>query len=129
MLSSTKAAQFVTFAGYRADIAELMRSASVGAIASTGWDSFTMSSVEMMSSGLPLIVSDLQGLSETISNKVNGYLFPPSDHLSLARKIAELVSNDELRTSMSIASRNRASRLFSRHTQVHELAKVLNTFR
>ncbi|MEP1728008.1 MAG: glycosyltransferase family 4 protein, partial [Marinobacter sp.] len=61
MLQSSQALEHVTFAGYRKDVPQLMRSAYIGTIASTGWDSFTMSSVEMLSSGLPLIVSELQG--------------------------------------------------------------------
>lgn len=126
MLNNKKAEQHVTFAGYREDIEQLMASATLGVIASTGWDSFTMSSVEMMASGLPLIVSDLEGLSETIVNGDNGYLFSPGNVIELADSIQELVSNEVLQARFSKASRDRAVDLFSKDKQVKRLSEIMN---
>lgn len=125
MLEGKKAKQNVTFAGYRDDIPQLMQSSSLGVIASTGWDSFTMSSVEMMSSGLPLIVSDLEGLSETIEHNVNGYLFTPGDSDALAKYIRNLIGDDKLRYKFSVSSRNRAVNLFSEEVQAQALSKII----
>lgn len=125
LLTGSGARQHVTFAGYRTDIPELMRSAYIGVIASTGWDSFTMSSVEMMASGLPLIVSDLQGLSETIDQDENGYLINPGDYQDLANKIMTLVDDAELATRFSVSSRARAENLFSQQTQIQHLTAII----
>lgn len=125
LLVGTEAEAQVTFAGYRADIAELMRSSSIGVIASTGWDSFTMSSVEMMSAGLPLIVSNLQGLGETIEPDVNGFHIQPGDYLGLAEKIMQLLTDQQLAQQFSAASRARAKLLFSRELQVKRIASLL----
>ena len=118
----------VTFAGYRTDIPELMRSSYLGVIASTGWDSFTMSSVEMMASGLPLIVSDLQGLSETIEPNLNGFLINPGDHEQLATHIKTFVEQPELAKKFSSASRKRAEELFSVDGQISAFAKLIKTY-
>ena len=118
----------VTFAGYRSDVPELMRSSHIGVIASTGWDSFTMSSVEMMASGLPLIVSNLQGLSETIEPNKNGFLIIPGDHEQLAANIKTLVNNSELANQFSIASRKRVERLFSIEGQINAFAKLIEQY-
>lgn len=125
MLQNSPAESHVTFAGYRTDIEHLMRSSSVGVIASTGWDSFTMSSVEMMSSGLPLIVSNLQGLAETISSGVNGYHLSPGDYGGLANLLEMLLTNEALRKSFSEQSRKRALDLFSRKIQVRAMAELI----
>lgn len=125
MLTGTAAESQVTFAGYRNDIAALMRSSAVGVIASTGWDSFTMSSVEMMASGLPLIVSNLQGLSETIENNKNGYLIAPGDHIGLAEKLVLLCNHRDLAVSFSINSRQRAEKHFSLSLQIRKMAEIL----
>lgn len=125
LLINKKARAHVTFAGYRSDIPALMRSAHVGVIASTGWDSFTMSSIEMMASGLPLIVSNLQGLSETIADGENGFLIPPGDYRALAKRIKMLADNDELAHAFSSASRHRAEALFSVETQINSFAALL----
>lgn len=128
MLSGTKAQQHVTFAGYRTDIDKLMRSSSIGVIASTGWDSFTMSSVEMMSSGLPLIVSNLQGLAETIANNVNGLHISPGDSTSLANRLIELLNDDSLRLKFSQNSRDRAVHNFSRQAQVDAFTQIIKNY-
>jgi len=125
LLKNTKAESHVTFAGYRSDIPELMRGSHIGTIASTGWDSFTMSSIEMMASGLPLIVSNLQGLSETIEDKKNGFLIPPGDYKALAQHIKILASQPELATEFSSKSRRRAETLFSIETQINKFSELI----
>ena len=52
----------VTFGGYRSDLDVLQRGCYAAVIASTGWDSFPRSGMEMQASGLPVLVSDLRGL-------------------------------------------------------------------
>lgn len=125
LLNGDEANHHVTFAGYRGDIAGLMRSSFIGVIASTGWDSFTMSSVEMMASGLPLIVSNLQGLAETIEDNKNGFHIEPGDYQDLAKKIDYLAKDIELATLFSNASRTRAVEKFSREFQVKQMCSVL----
>jgi glycosyltransferase involved in cell wall biosynthesis len=125
MLAGTAAEPHVTFAGYRKDIAELMRSSSIGVIASTGWDSFTMSSVEMMAAGLPLIVSNLQGLSETIEDNKNGFLITPGNHVELAKKIFTLCADTTLAHTFSRNSRLRAEQLFAVSLQIKRMSELL----
>ena len=128
LLDNKKARGHVTFAGYRSDIPDLMRGSHIGVIASTGWDSFTMSSVEMMSSGLPLIVSRLQGLSETIANQKNGFLITPGDSTELAQKIKLLSTDKNLATEFSSNSRTRATDLFSIENQITLISNLLKNF-
>jgi glycosyltransferase involved in cell wall biosynthesis len=125
MLANTETNEHVTFAGYRTDVAELMRSSYIGVIASTGWDSFTMSSVEMMASGLPMIVSNLQGLSETIEHEKNGYLIEPGNAEALAEKINALSMDEDTAKRFSNSSRKRAEVLFSLATQIEKIAGII----
>lgn len=115
----------VTFAGYRHDIARLMQSSYLGVIASTGWDSFTMSSVEMMASGLPLIVSDLQGLRETTEPNRTGFYINPGDSEALAQTILYYADNDRLYRQHSMQARERALANFSVRLQIDRLSRVL----
>lgn len=125
LLEGTEAANHVIFAGYRNDISFLMRSSFIGVIASTGWDSFAMSSVEMMASGLPLIVSNLQGLAETIVDDVTGFYISPGDYRDLAEKLNNLSLSPEKAAQLSSASRLRAVSFFSREQQIQEIARIL----
>ncbi len=126
LLEGKQAGANVTFAGYRQDIPDLMRSSCIGVIASTGWDSFTMSSVEMMASGLPMIVSNLQGLCETIIENTNGSFIEPGNFIDLAEKIISLVDDETRAKSMSKASRQLALDRYSTSNQINALANIIN---
>lgn len=125
MLINSEAKNHVTFAGYRSDINLLMRSSSIGVIASTGWDSFTLSSVEMMASGLPLIVSNLQGLAETTVHEHNGYHITPGSADELAERIVALTTNPDLAKQFSINSRNRALKFFTKEKQIKSISELI----
>lgn len=125
MIAGSPAEGFVTFGGYRHDVERLHRSSVMGVIASTGWDSMTMSSVEMQASGLPLLVSRLQGLPETIEDGRTGFTFTPGHGAELADRIAQLLDDAGLREAMASAARSRALRFLSRERQVSELSAVL----
>lgn len=114
----------VTFGGYRTDIAKIIPGCYVGSIASTGWDSFTMSSLEIASCGVPLIVSRLQGLAETVEDGATGFAFTPGNHLELADRIEYLLDRPTQRDIMGAAARARVIRQFSVDAQVEALADI-----
>ena len=121
----TVAQNHITFGGYRNDLNKLMASCYLGIIASNGWDSFPRSAIEMGASGLPLIVSNFQGLIETISDGETGKSFAVNDHVDLANKIVEFLDNEELRDRFSVLARNRALKEFTLETQLNNLVNVV----
>jgi len=64
-------------------------------------EGFTLVIPEAMTAGLPVIVTDIPGSRDIIKNGVNGLLVPPSSPEALARKIIELLENDNLRNTIS----------------------------
>lgn len=121
MLSGTAAQSHVTFGGYRNDTAELLQSAYIGTLPTTGWDSFPVSGMEMASAGLPMLVSRLQGLPEMIEAGVTGESFPKGDHVALADNIERLLNDPELCASYSKAARARIEGFF---TQQHVTDRI-----
>ncbi|WP_414652162.1 glycosyltransferase family 4 protein [Gemmatimonas sp. UBA7669] len=117
---------YITFGGYRSDISEIHKSVSIGVVASTGWDSFTVSSVELASSGIPLIVSDLPGLREAVDPEVTGRLVRPGDTVGLADAITELLHDPQLRRRFGAAARDRTLRRFTETSQVDGLVSALS---
>lgn len=122
----TSAESRITLAGYRHDVALLQQSAEIGVIASTGWDSFTVSAAEMAATGVPLIVSDLPGLREAVVPGVTGERVPPGDVGKLASTIATLFQDSVRRSQYSSAARQRALTEFSEDLQVRTIASVLS---
>ncbi len=125
LYKGTPAEGHITFGGYRDDVPRILAGAYVGAIASTGWDSFTMSSVEMAAFGIPLVVSRLPGLDEAVEDGTTGFLFPVGDHLALADRLAQLIDDPVLRQRMSSASRQRALDRFTIAGQINSLASKI----
>lgn len=122
---NSKTENHITFCGYRHDIDQILPSCYLGVIASTGWDSFTMSSMEIASSGLPLIVSNLQGLTETIVDGVTGYYFPAGSSIDLANKIEAILDDVPLRNKMGLAGRKRVIERFSLEHHMHLLLSTM----
>lgn len=116
-LGNHDAGRRIVFAGYRTDLDQIMPCCDLGTIASTGWDSFPMSSIEMAASGLPLVVSALQGLIETIEEGVTGLNFPAGDHRAMALQILRLLDNPDEQKAFSLAARSRAVNAYSNELQ------------
>jgi len=125
MYSGTETEKHITFGGYRDDIDRILPSSYAGVIASTGWDSFPMSSLEMASSGLPLVASKLQGIVEGINNGKTGYLIEPGDYFSLADRLEELLDNPDLQQKMGRSAREWILSKFSREKQIEDLTTTV----
>lgn len=124
-LTQDKARKRVIFAGYRNDVPHLMRNSDIGVIASTGWDSFTRSSVEMLSSGLPLIVSNLGGLPESTKHGETGYHITPGNYQELAKRLLELKSSNDLRRKFAQNARTMVVEQFTEQQQIDAIAELL----
>jgi len=120
------AAPFITFGGYQSDIPELLSGCAIGCVPSSGWDSFPMSSLEMQSCGLPVVVSDLQGVPETVVDQVTGVVVPAGDPVALAGTIISLVDDPARRERMSLAARRRIVDKFTRDRQIDSLAHFMS---
>jgi glycosyltransferase involved in cell wall biosynthesis len=124
LFENTTAENFIVFGGYRKDVPDILKSCHVGMIASTGWDSFPMSSIEMAATGLPLLVSDLPGLQEAVSADT-GFLFETGNPLAAAQKLVQLLDDEPLRVKMGLAGRERAIKMFSVDQQINGIESVI----
>jgi glycosyltransferase involved in cell wall biosynthesis len=122
----TPAEQHITFGGYRRDVPRIIPGCYVATIGSTGWDSFPLSAMEMQSCGMPLFVSRLPGLEETVEEGVTGRTFTTGDHVALADLLANLLSNPEERDRMSRAARERILRDFTVDRQISSLHAIVD---
>ena len=64
------------------------------------WEGLATVVIESMSSGLPVITTNICGHPEAISSGLNGILVPPKDHQVLAREIQALINDKEKRTEL-----------------------------
>ena len=119
------AESFITFGGYQSDVPELLTGSHAGCIPSTGWDSFPMSSLEIQACGVPVIVSDWQGVPETVKDGETGIVTRTGDPAALADAIIELIDDPARRERMGRAARERIEAAFTVSHQVSNLLALL----
>ena len=118
-------APWIRFLGYRTDVREILQTAFCGVLPSTGWDSFTMSSVEMAATGLPIIASRLQGLEEAVVHEQTGLLFEPGNAKALADSIERLADQPELARQFGRNGRTRCEKELSTTVQRQRFVAAL----
>lgn len=115
----------VTFAGYRSDLEILCRGCYAAMIMSTGWDSFPRTGMEVQASGLPLIVSDLRGINESVQDSVTGLVLKAGDADALASAMSRLLDDRAWRDQLSRQARLRIERDFTIQKQLLTLTDVV----
>lgn len=89
--------KYTFFLGTREDIPELMSTAYIG-IQSSFWEGFGLTAVEFMAAGVPLIASDVKGLSSVVKDA--GILFRTGDYMQLSNILKDLINDRFLYSSL-----------------------------
>lgn len=95
-------AKQVKFLGFVRDIPSLLNKADIFLMPSR-WEGFGLAAVEAMNAGLPLVVSDVEGLREVVSKK-SAFIVPGQNPEDYAEALRLLCSNPVLRQSMGQAA-------------------------
>ena len=96
----------VHFLGLRNDVAELLHAADY-VVMSSHFEGLSLSSVEGMAVGRPMLASDVDGLREVVGGA--GILFPHGDSKVLATRILDLDTNVEKYRTIASACGHRAA--------------------
>lgn len=96
----------VHFLGLRTDVAELLHAADY-VVMSSHFEGLSLSSVEGMAVGRPMLASDVDGLREVVGGA--GILFPHSDSKALAARILDLDTNVEKYRTIASTCGHRAA--------------------
>ncbi len=114
----------VHFLGNRQDVAAVLKTADV-VVMSSKYEGLSLSSLEGLASGRPVVASDVPGLREIIGGA--GVLFPQGDAQELANNIIALTENDTLRQAIIEKDMLRA-RQFDISTMVEKYCDLYHRF-
>jgi len=81
-------------------------------------DTFPNTILEAMACGLPVIATNVGGISEQVRDGITGFLVAPGDAIDMAQKMHTLLTDIPLRHSLGAAARQRVLNHFTLEAQV-----------
>ena len=103
---------YVKLLGFRRDIHDLLFISDLAIHAALG-EAFSLSIIEYMSAGLPVLVPDIPSVSQAITHKTTGLLYPYNDPATVAKQIHELSMNRNLIKTMGNNAANIATEKYT----------------
>ena len=99
--------------GERRDVPMLLAASDIGVLAPTRNEGFSNAILESMTAGLPMVVTDVGGNAEAISDGETGIVVRPADPGALGAAILRLANDPDLRQSMGSLAKTRVATEFS----------------
>ena len=82
----------VIFTGFRSDIPKILSCLNC-LILPSYTETFSLTTIQAMGAGIPVIASDTGGNPEQIISNFNGYLFETGNYLDLSKKILKMINS------------------------------------
>lgn len=110
-------------AGVRSDVPELMAAGDVFVLSSL-WEGLPISLLEAMSSGCPVVATEVGGVGGVVQSDRTGLLVPAEDPDALAQAILRCLNNPQEAQQRAAAAREWAHRHYSMETWVRKLEQL-----
>lgn len=108
----------VSFLGERRDVPALLAQAGFY-VASSRTEGISLTILEAMSVGLPVVTTAVGGSPEIVEEGVTGHLAPPQDPAALADAIVRMCARRGEWQAIGLAGRNRVERHFNVRTMIN----------
>jgi glycosyltransferase involved in cell wall biosynthesis len=102
----------VRFIGPRRNVEQWLKSADIFVLPSK-WEGLSLSALEAMAAGVPIVASRTAGLTDIIQNDKTGLLVPPGDVQGLSAAVSRLTSAPDLACRLARAAQEHVRRNFS----------------
>lgn len=101
----------VLFLGYQKNVLDIIRQLDF-VVLSSRWEGLPLTPIETFSQGKTIIVSNISGNNEIVSNGENGLMFECENIKDLSKKIITLVDDSNLRIQLEKNAKNTFERKF-----------------
>jgi glycosyltransferase involved in cell wall biosynthesis len=102
----------VRLLGWRDNAVDLMAAADIVSLTSK-WEGMPHTLLEAMVKSRPVVATAVNGCPEVVMDEVNGFLVPPDDAASWAKRVVDLLNSPELMDEMGRRGRERVEEKFS----------------
>lgn len=114
----------VVFTGFQRDLREFLLKGDFFVLPSRG-EGLPISMLEAMAYGLPIIATNVGGISEVINDGENGYLVPPDDEISLANAIDRMIDiGSKERYIMGQKNKEKIKKIYSTRIMVKDYLDI-----
>jgi lipopolysaccharide heptosyltransferase II len=104
---------YVEFLGRRSDLPQLLTDIDVVVVPSIVKEAFGRVIIESQAVGVPVIASDIGGISEVIDNDETGFLVPARDVEALANKIIEVKQDKKKAIGVVKKARQKIEKIYN----------------
>ena len=108
--------------GYRADVMDVLGASDLFVLGSRH-EGFPIAVMEALAVGLPIVATDVGGVSDAITDQEEGLLVPPHRPDLLADAIVQVARDDELRARMAASAHSQGPR-FDVRTAVQSIERT-----
>jgi L-malate glycosyltransferase len=108
MVKEHKLENDIEFLGLREDIPELLRKSDIY-VMSSEWEGLSISLIEALASGIPIITTNAGSNKEIIEHEKSGIIVPIKNSHALAEGIFRLINDFELRNELSLTAIKKSS--------------------
>lgn len=105
---------------------DILRKASAVVIPSLCYETFSLTTIESMSVGTPVVASRLGSLPFVIDEGYNGLLFEPGDSEDLVRKLSKLLTQHSLIAALGDRGRETVEEKYSQDVHFKKLRNIYN---
>jgi glycosyltransferase involved in cell wall biosynthesis len=109
----------IHFVGFRRDVPDLLAAFDVFALPSL-WEGLSISLIEALAAGKPIVATDIDGNREVIDHGQTGLMIPPAQPGALAEALRELLTNRPLSLTLGRNAQLSARKRFSYQRMVAE---------
>lgn len=128
MTLSLGISDYVTFAGRVDYIDKILCSCSVAFHPSKGEVGYSLSILECMRAGLPLVLSNNPSVCEAIDDGIDGLVYCQDDVYAAANALNKLLNDSELANEMGKAGANKVATKYSHDKCLASLINILDKF-
>jgi lipopolysaccharide/colanic/teichoic acid biosynthesis glycosyltransferase len=114
------------FTGFTDRVADFLQAMDIFVLPSYR-EGFPRSVLEAMSTGLPVVATNIRGCREAVVHGETGLLVPPRDGRALAEAVSRLLGNPDLARRMGSAGRQRAVRLYGQQLVQSRFVEVVES--
>lgn len=101
----------VIFTGWREDAYDLIRMMDVFCLASR-WEAFGIVLLEAMAMGKPIVATNVGGVPEIVTDRINGFITKPEDPKDFAKKVILLLKDPRLCEEMKKKNLEKINKMF-----------------